>query len=110
MTIRDQTITVLKWNFFDKTLTLGLSFIFSIILARILEPREFGLIAMVNIFIAVATVFIDSGFGSALIQKKDTDEGHYNSIFYFNSFIGVLSFFVFFLSHLSSQASIMRLN
>ncbi len=106
MTIKNQTLSALKWNFFDKSFTLGISFLFSIILARILEPREFGLIAMVSIFIAMATVFVDSGFGSALIQKKDADDGHYNSIFYFNSFVGLISFLVFFLYRPSLQTFI----
>lgn len=58
-------------------------FALSIVLARLLEPEEFGTVALLTIFLALAGTFIDGGFGAALIQKKDADELDFNSIFYF---------------------------
>lgn len=68
------------------------TFIVSIVLARLLAPEQFGLIGMLTIFIAVAQTFIDSGFTSALIQKKDHDRTDECSVFYFNILIGLLAY------------------
>jgi O-antigen/teichoic acid export membrane protein len=66
------------------------AFIISVILARQLAPEVFGLIAMLNIFLAIGQSFVDSGFGSALIQRKNTTEEHYSSVFYFNIVLGII--------------------
>ena len=65
-----------------------MGFAISIILARILLPAEFGLIAMLTIFMAVAQAFLDSGFGSALIQRQNATRLDESSIFYFNIVVG----------------------
>jgi O-antigen/teichoic acid export membrane protein len=69
----------------------GIQFIISIILARLLLPEQFGLIAMLMIFMAIAQAFIDSGFGQALIQKQDATHIDECSIFYFNILVGFLA-------------------
>jgi hypothetical protein len=62
-----------------------------IILARLLMPDKFGLIGMLAIFMGLATTFIDSGFGAALIQRKNLTQLDCDSIFYFNIVVGVVS-------------------
>ena len=59
-----------------------MSFILSIILARILLPSEYGIIAMVMVFINIANVFTSTGFGEALVQKKDADELDFSTVFF----------------------------
>ena len=73
------------------------SFVISIILARILSPNEYGIIAVILIFINLANVFIDGGLNTALIQKKDADQIDFSTIFWFSFFLsGVLYFVLFF--------------
>ena len=72
-------------------------FAVSVVLARLLLPEQFGLIGMLALFIAVAQTLLDSGFGNALIQKKDTDHVDQCSVFYFNLAIGVVLAILFFL-------------
>lgn len=75
------------WDFFGKIAGSGMGFIVSIFLARLLEPSEFGLIAMVMVLIGIAQIFTDIGLGGALIQRRRVLPIHYTSVFYFNIFI-----------------------
>ena len=75
------------WDFFGKIARNGMGFIISIFLARLLEPSDFGLIAMVMVIIMVARIFTDIGLGGALVQRRRVLPIHYNSVFYFNIFI-----------------------
>ena len=77
------------WDFFGKMVTRGMGFIVSIFLARLLEPSDFGLIAMVMVIIGIATVFTDVGLGGALIQRRKVHPIHYSSVFYFNIVVGL---------------------
>jgi len=88
----------LFWSFFERIGHQGIQFVISIILARLLLPEQFGLIAMLTIFIAVAQTFVDSGFGSALIQKQNTTYLDECSIFFFNIIVGFLVAGLLFLS------------
>ena len=85
------------WRFAERSGAQIIQFVVFILLARILEPEAFGTIALLMVFIAVLQVFINSGFGTALIQKKDTDDTDFSSVFYFNIsmciFLYVLMFF-----------------
>ncbi len=78
------------WDFFGKMATHGMGFVVSIFLARLLEPSDFGLIAMVMVIIGMATVFSDIGLGGALIQRRRVHPVHYASVFYFNIIVGIL--------------------
>jgi len=89
--LRNKTLTALTWSFIERIGQQGIQFIIAIILARILVPAEFGLIAMLAIFMALAQSLIDSGFGSALIQKQDANHVDECSIFYFNILVGVIA-------------------
>lgn len=81
----------MAWVFCDKFATQVLQFVFGVILARLLSPSDYGVIGMLAIFLAISSMFVDSGFGTALIQKKDRTEVDYATVFYFN--IVVASFF-----------------
>ena len=88
--LKSKTLHGLFWSFCERFSEQGIQFVISIILARLLLPEQFGLIAMLTIFMAIAESFIDSGFGSALIQKKNATHADECSIFYFNILVGCL--------------------
>ncbi|MTR75416.1 oligosaccharide flippase family protein [Ruminococcus faecis] len=67
---KDKVLSGLVWTFGERILAQGVSFVLSIILARILMPSEYGIIAMVMVFINIANVFTSTGFGESLVQKK----------------------------------------
>lgn len=96
--LKQKTIHGLFWSFIDNFAKLGIQFIVGIILARILSPREFGLIGMLTIFIAVSHTIVESGFGSALIRKKDCTQVDYSTVFYFNLIISIVLYVVLFFS------------
>lgn len=86
-------IMSLIWKLLERSGTQGIQFIVTIILARLLLPEEFGLIVLLTVFIAISSVFVQSGFSTALIQKKTVDEIDYSSVFYLS--LGVATFFYF---------------
>lgn len=77
-----QILSSLLWKLMERGGVQGISFVISIILARLLTPKEFGLIALVTIFITLANVFVQTGFNTALIQKKNADDIDFSTIFY----------------------------
>jgi len=94
--LKQKTFRAFAWDFTGKLADQGIGFFISIILARLLAPEEFGLLAMVSVVIALASVFIDSGLSMALIQRKEVSEAHYGSVFLFNITIGALLTILFF--------------
>jgi O-antigen/teichoic acid export membrane protein len=94
--LKSKTLSGLFWNLSEKLGIQVIQFIPTLFLARLLAPDQFGLIGMLTLFLSVANVFLDSGFGAALIQKKDADYMDECSIFYFNIFIGFVSTLVLF--------------
>ena len=96
MSLKQKTVSGLLWSFVDTFVGQGLTFIVGIILARILSPREFGLIGMITVFTAVSESFINSGFSSALIRKKDCTNIDFSTVFYFNLTAGILFFLILF--------------
>ncbi len=89
--LKQRAIRGLTWSFLERFSQQGIQFLVAVILARLLLPEEFGLIAMLSLFMAVAQSCIDSGFGSALIQKQDVTHRDECSIFYFNVLVGVIA-------------------
>lgn len=83
-TLKDKTVKGVIWSSIDRFTTQGISFVFSMLIARLLLPSDYGVVAMLGIFMAVAQCFIDSGFGTALIRKKDRTETDFCTVFYFN--------------------------
>jgi O-antigen/teichoic acid export membrane protein len=81
---------------FERFSAKGVQFLLGIILARLLLPEDYGLIGIVFIFIAISTTITDSGFKSALIQKKNRDEKDFSTVFYFNIIAAVLFYCIIF--------------
>jgi O-antigen/teichoic acid export membrane protein len=81
----------------DSFASQGVQFFVGIVLARILSPREFGLIGMLTIFIAISQSFIDSGFTSALIRKNICTKDDYSTIFYFNILVSIFFYILLFI-------------
>ena len=78
------------WSFVQRFGTMTISFVSNIVLARLLTPDDYGVIGMLMIFIAVANTFVDGGFGSALIQKKEPTREDYSTIFWWNMFLSLV--------------------
>lgn len=98
---KDMKTTVLSsliWRFAERCGAQGISFIVTIVLARLIAPEAYGTIAIINVFINILSVFIDSGMGSALIQKKDADELDFSSLFFFNMGMCCLLYCILFFS------------
>lgn len=72
------------WRFLERTGAQGVNFVVSLVLARLLDPTIYGTVALISVFTAILQVFIDSGFGSALVQKKGADDLDFSSVFFFN--------------------------
>ena len=88
--IKKKTIKAFSWDFIGRLFSQSSTFVVSIFLARLLEPEDFGLIAMAMAFIHIGGVFIDVGFSAALIQNKENSESTYNTVFIFNIIAGTV--------------------
>lgn len=84
------------WRFAERSGAQIVTFIVSIILARLLSPKDYGTIALVTVFLAIMQVFVDSGLGSALIQKKNADDLDFSSVFIFNFIICIILYILMF--------------
>ena len=92
------TVKNFIWRFAERCGAQGVSFIVSIVLARLLEPSVYGTIALVTVFTTILQVFVDSGLGTALIQKKDADDLDFSSVFYFNFTVCLILYLGMFIS------------
>jgi len=86
------------WRLAERTGAQVVSLVVSIVLARILAPEVFGLLALVMVFTNILQVFVDSGLGTALIQKKYADDTDFSSVFFFNMGMCLLLYFIMFIS------------
>ena len=77
-------VSGMVWRFGEKIAAQSVSLIVSIVLARMLMPEDYGIVAIVNIFIAIAEIFVTSGLGTALIQKKDATQTDFSTLFWCN--------------------------
>jgi len=94
--LKQKTISGLLWTFTESFANQFISFIFGIILARLLTPEDYGLVGMITVFVVIAQVFIDSGFSSALIQKQDIGNKDYSTVFVFNLSVSVFLYIIVF--------------
>ena len=83
-TTKTSVFSNLIWRFGERCGAEVVQILVSVILARILAPEAFGTIALILVFSNILQVFVDSGLGNALIQKKDADDLDFSSVFYFN--------------------------
>lgn len=84
------------WRFAERSGAQIVTFIVSIVLARLLMPEDYGTIALVTVFTGIMQVFVDSGLSTALIQKKDADDLDFSSVFYFNFAVCIALYLVIF--------------
>ena len=96
--MKSKVMSGLVWKFAERISAQLVTFIVSIVLARLLSPSHYGAIAIVNIFIALANVFVSCGFGNSLIQKKDADDTDFSSVFYFNILMSIVMYIIVFYS------------
>ena len=81
---KNTTVKNFIWRFAERCGAQLVTFVVSIVLARILSPDDYGTVALVTVFTTILQVFVDSGLGTALIQKKNADDLDFSSVFYFN--------------------------
>lgn len=84
------------WRFSERCGAQLVTFIVSIVLARILSPENYGTVALITVFTNIMQVFVDSGLGTALIQKKDADDLDFSSVFYFNFAVCIVLYLAMF--------------
>lgn len=97
MSLKNSFVNGVLWNGIGRFASLGIQFIVSIILARLLGPYAYGVIGILTVFISVSHILIDSGFGQALIQSGKSNNVDYSSIFFLNIFIGIVLYGILFL-------------
>ena len=88
----------LSWKFAERIASQAVSFVVSIVLARILAPSDYGAIAMVMIFVTLANVIVEGGFSSALIQKKDADKLDFSTVFYFSLVFSIVLYAILYIA------------
>lgn len=96
---QEQNQVVLKnliWRFLERCGSQGVAFVVSVVLARNLLPEVYGTVALVTVFTSILLVFVDSGFGVALIQKKDADALDFSTVFFFNIAFSALLYVIMF--------------
>lgn len=89
-TFRGRTIRGIGWSVISQIGQQAISFIIVIILARLLSPREFGLLAMIMVITSFASIFVEMGFSTALVQKQDIRHEHLSSVFWLNLGVGLV--------------------
>ena len=94
--LKKKTLTALIWSFVDKFGQQFLYFVTGIILAIPLNPVDLGKMALLAVFVALSSILIDSGFGSALIRKKEATDADYSTIFYFNIGVSLIFYLILF--------------
>lgn len=96
--LKEKTAAGLKWSAFERFSSQGIGFVISIIIARILSPSDYGIIGMISIFTGISGVFIDAGFGTALIRKQNRTDIDFSTVFYYNIVVSLFFYLVLFAS------------
>ena len=95
--LKDKTVKGVAWSGIDNVAQFGVTFIVSIVLARLLSPDDYGLIGIITIFTAVCTALVNGGFTTALIRKKDANDDDYNTVFIVNLGVSLLLYSIIYL-------------
>lgn len=95
--LKQKTVKGLAWNTIQNFTNHGVEFLLMLFMARLLGPKEYGLLGLTTIFMAISSTFVNSGFSSALIRKKDCTNDDYSTVFIFNLFVSVLFYFILFI-------------
>lgn len=96
--LKKQIISGLFWKFGERILAQGVSFVVSLVLARMLLPEEYGIVALVLVFINLANVFVTNGLGETLIQKPNAKQSDFSTMFFCSLFLSVIIYFLLFAS------------
>lgn len=96
--MKQKVIEGLIWTYAERVLAQLISLVVTIILARLIDPEEYGVIAIVTVFIVIADTFAVNGLGNALIQKKEADHLDFSTVFYFNIGFSMLLYVILFLA------------
>lgn len=96
--LRNKAFSNMLWRFMERCGAQAVAFIVQIVLARLIAPEAFGIIALVVVFTSILQVFVDSGMGNALIQKKNADDLDFSSVFYFNMTVCIVLYGLMFVS------------
>ena len=94
--LKDSAIKGVIWSGIERFSVQGIQFILSLVIARQLLPSDYGMIAMLSIFMAIAQSFVDSGFSNALIQKQGRTDVDYSTVFYFNIGVAAVIYIIFY--------------
>lgn len=94
--LKNKAVHGAKWSFLDNIANLGVTFLVGLVLARLLTPEEYGIMAIIAIFIAISNTIIDSGFSNALIRKVHIERIDYNTVFFFNLAVSVVLYLLLF--------------
>ena len=94
--LKNKVVHGVLWSAIDRFSSQGIAFIISIVLARLLTPHDYGLIAMIGIFISISETFVDSGLSSALVRNKNRSEIDCSTAFYVNIVIGAVCYGILF--------------
>ena len=95
-TLKHTTTVSLFWSFVDKFGQQALNFLSMLIMMNILATEDYGLIGSLAIFIAFSSILVDSGFGRALINRKNLEQSDYSTVFYFNVSLSIVLYLIFF--------------
>lgn len=98
MNKKSSFVSNLMWKFGERILAQSITFVVSIVLARLLSPSDYGIIAIVLVFIDIANVFVTTGFGESLLVKKDADNLDCSTIFWSSLLIACILYFAIFFS------------
>ena len=91
--LKQKTVKGLAWNSIQNFTNHGVEFLLMLFMARLLSPKEYGLIGLTAIFLAISATFIDSGFPNALIRKKNATDDDFSIVFIFNFLVSLFFFF-----------------
>ena len=94
VTLKNKTISGIFWKFGERITAQLITFVVSIILARLIMPEDYGIIALVTVFITLANVFVTNGLGTSLVQKKDSDNEDFSTMFLASIVLSIIIYFL----------------
>ncbi|WP_176475890.1 lipopolysaccharide biosynthesis protein [Halomonas salipaludis] len=92
--LRARTVSGIFWTFLEQFSKRGISLLVTLLLARLLLPEDFGLLAMISVFVTIASSLMDSGIKQAVIRRKEVDQDALNTAFYANIFLGLVAYLI----------------
>lgn len=94
---KQNVATNIFWKFIERFFSLGISLLTNILLARLLLPEDFGMLAVINVFVAIMQIFVTSGINNSLVQKRNSDQLDFSSVFWFNLGISFIFYFLLYI-------------